>query len=81
MKNYEHAYNVLNKVVLESIPFHVAVKSSLKKEKNKIIDPSFRGSIYALSGCVLRHFFVFERIIKNEFVDIVQEMDTEIVKL
>ncbi len=67
MKVYEHAFNVLNKVVFESIPFHVAVKSSLKKEKKKIIDPSFRSGIYSLSGCVLRHYYIFERIVKKEY--------------
>ena len=69
MKNYEHAYNVLRKVVEESLPFNIAVRSSLKEEKNKY-DGEFKSSITAVSGCALRHYFVFKELVSRQYPEV-----------
>ena len=66
MRNFEHAYNVLIKVVEENIPFNLAVKSSLKQERKKI-EPDFKSSISASSGCVLRHYYVFKELFSRKY--------------
>ena len=72
MKNIEHAYNVLIKVVEENLPFNIAVRSSLKEEKNKY-DGEFKSSITAVSGCVLRHYFVFKELVSRKYPDASEE--------
>ena len=72
MKNIEHAYNVLIKVVEENLPFNIAVRSSLKEEKNKY-DGEFKSSITAVSGCVLRHYFVFKELVNRKYPDATEE--------
>ena len=66
MRSFEHAYNVLLKVVEEGIPFNLAIKSSLKQEK-KNIDSSFKMDISASSGCVLRHYYVFKELFLRKY--------------
>ena len=72
MKNIEHAYNVLIKVVEENLPFNIAVRSSLKEEKNKY-DGEFKTSITAVSGCVLRHYYVFKELVNRKYPDVSEE--------
>ena len=69
MRDFEHVFNVLNKVILEEMPFHIAIKSSLKADK-KDRDASFKQSISSLSGCVLRHYYVFEELINRKYPEI-----------
>ena len=66
MRNFEHAYCVLLKVIEEGIPFNLAIKSSLKSEKKKI-DNEFKSSISASAGCVLRHYYVFKEIFSRKY--------------
>ena len=72
MKNIEHAYNVLIKVVEDNLPFNIAVRSSLKEEKNKY-DSEFKSSITAVSGCVLRHYFVFKELVGRKYPEANEE--------
>lgn len=69
MKEFEHAYNVLTKVVEEGLPFNIAIRSSLKEEKNKYTG-DFKSSISAVSGCALRHYFVFKEIVGRHYGEI-----------
>jgi hypothetical protein len=69
MKEFEHAYNVLIKVVEEGLPFNIAIRSSLKEEKNKYTG-DFKSSISAVSGCALRHYFVFKEIVSRHYGEI-----------
>ena len=66
MRNFEHTFNVLTKVVEEGIPFNLAIKSTLKVEKKKV-DADFKLSISATSGCVLRHYYVFKEIFSRKY--------------
>lgn len=66
MRSFEHAFNVLVKVVEEGIPFNLAIKSSLKKEKKKV-DADFKTAISASSGCVLRHYYVFKELFIRKY--------------
>ena len=72
MKNIEHAYNVLIKVVEENLPFSIAVRSSLKEEKNKY-DGEFKSSIAAVSGCALRHYYLFKEIVSRKYEEVSEE--------
>ena len=72
MKNIEHAYRVLIKVVEENLPFNIAVRSSLKEEKKKY-DGEFKSSITAVSGCVLRHYFVFKELVNRKYPEANEE--------
>lgn len=66
MRSFEHAYNVLIRVVDEGLPFNLAIKSSLKKE-NKKIDADFKSEVSASSGCVLRHYYVFKEVFLRKY--------------
>lgn len=68
MKTYEHALNVLLKVVEEGVPFNLAIKSSLKKEK-KQVDYDFKSIISASAGCVLRHYYLFKELFERKYQD------------
>ena len=72
MRNFEHAYNVLNKILIDNIPFNLAIKSSLKQEKKKI-DNDFKTSITASVGCVLRHYYVFKEITSRKYGELEDE--------
>ncbi len=69
MKPFEHAYNVLLKVIEEQIPFSVAIKATLKNEKQKY-GPDLKADISASSGCALRHYYVFKEIVNRKYPDI-----------
>lgn len=66
MRDFEHVQNVLNKVLFEDMPFHLAVKSSLKSD-NKKHDPSFKQEISSVAGSVLRHYYLFKEIISRKY--------------
>ena len=70
MKDYEFSYNVLLKVVKEGVPFNTAIHTVLSKPNKTIVDPNLKSTLYALSGCVLRHYYIFQELIKREYGDL-----------
>ena len=72
MRDFEHAYNVLKKVVNENTSFNLAVTSELKTEKRKI-DNSYKASINSVCGCVLRHYCVFKEIVNREYENLEED--------
>ena len=69
MKVYEHAQHALLSVLNDGLSFQIAINQTLKQEKKKI-DRDFKGTVSALVGCSLRHFYIFEKLIKDYFEDI-----------
>ena len=69
MKIYEHAQRSLLHILDDGLSFQIAINQSLKQEKKKI-DRDFKSAISALVGCSLRHYYVFEKLIKDEYKDI-----------
>ena len=66
MRNFEFAFETLNKIFENKVRFNLAIKSSLKKA-NKMGDSSFINELTSTCGCVLRHYYVFEEIIKRKY--------------
>ena len=64
MKEIEHITAVLEKVVFENIPFHLAIRSSLKKEK-KGYDGSLLTTITSVCGGYLRHYYSLNKAINE----------------
>ena len=58
---------VLVQIIENEIPFNIAVKNSLKDNKN---DFDLKRIITSNVGCVLRHYLIFSEIIKNRFGEI-----------
>ena len=69
MKVYEHAQHALLSVLNDGLSFQIAINQTLKQEKKKI-DRDFKGTVSALVGCSLRHFYIFEKLIKDYFVEV-----------
>ena len=69
MKSFEVSFEVLKRVINDNIPFHLALKSLLKKEKNKG-DKDFVLSISSTCGCVLRHAYLFQEIISRKYPEL-----------
>lgn len=69
MKNFECAYLALQKTVIENLPFNIAVNYSIKSA-NKQSDKNFRAVVSSLTGCTLRHYYVFNEIITANYHDI-----------
>ena len=67
MKDYEFSYDVLLKVVRDEVPFNMAIHSVLNKPNKTIIDPNLKSTLYALCGCVLRHYYIFKELITREY--------------
>ena len=65
MKDFEHAYDVLLKVVEEGLPFNVAINSSLKKAKD--LTANLKSSVSFSAAVVLRHYYVFKEIFKRKY--------------
>ena len=73
MKDYEFSYNVLLKVVKEGVPFNTAIHSVLSKPNKTLVDPNLKSTLYALCGCVLRHYYIFKELITREYGDLTDE--------
>ena len=56
------AKEILQKIILEKIPFSLALKQAFKHHN---VDKNERGMISAIVGCALRHYLVMERLIKD----------------
>ena len=59
--------DILNKIIIEKVPFSLALKQAFK---NDDVVKEERVIVSALVGCALRHYFVMERVIKDAYPDI-----------
>lgn len=66
MRNFEVSFEVLKRVINDNVPFHLALKNTLKKERNKA-DKDFALSISSTCGCVLRHTYLFQELIERKY--------------
>ena len=67
MAAHSLAKDILQKIIVEKIPFSLALKQAFKKGD---ISKEDRSVISAVVGCALRHFIVMERLIKDAYQDI-----------
>ena len=67
MAAHSLAKDILQKIIVEKIPFSLALKQAFKKGD---ISKEDRSVISAVVGCSLRHFIVMERLIKDAYQDI-----------
>ena len=58
---------VLQKIIIENVPFSLALKQTFKHEDLAKED---RPVVSALVGCALRHYLVMERLIKDAYPNI-----------
>ena len=61
------ATDILERIIVEKIPFSLALKQAFK---NGDISKEDRSVISAVVGCSLRHFIVMERLIKDAYQDV-----------
>ena len=61
------AKNILQKIIIENVPFSLALKQAFKHED---VAKEDRPVVSALVGCALRHYLVMERLIKDAYPDI-----------
>ena len=67
MAAHSLAKDILQKVIVEKIPFSLALKQAFKKGD---ISKEDRSVVSAVVGCALRHFIVMERLIKDAYQEI-----------
>ena len=67
MNEFEIAKLTLEKIVLEDIPFALAIRNSFKKYN---VESQAKNNITALLGCELRHHYLLDNLIKRFFVDV-----------
>ena len=64
------AKEILQKIILEKIPFSLALKQAFKHHN---VDKNERGMVSAVVGCALRHYLVMERLIKDAYPELESE--------
>ena len=69
MRDFEYSYDVLLKVVKENVPFHLAVRSSLKQNKSDK-NRDLKMVVNASSSATLRHFYVLKENIDRKYPDL-----------
>ena len=67
MNEFEIAKLTLEKIVVEDVPFALAIRNSFKKYN---VEPQPRNNITALLGCELRHHYLLDNLIHRFFVDV-----------
>ena len=70
MANHILAKDILQKIIVENIPFSLALKQAFKKGN---VTKEERSTVSALVGCALRHYLVMERLIKDTYPEIDSE--------
>ena len=61
------AKDILTKIIIENVPFSLALKQAFKHDD---IVKEDRAVVSALVGCALRHYLVMERLIKDAYPNI-----------
>lgn len=62
MNQFEIAKSILTRLVLEEVPFALALRQTFKKGE---YDPTEKNNITALVGCELRHHYIFDNLISR----------------
>ena len=70
MANHILAKDILSKIIVENVPFSLALKQAFKKGN---IAKEDRSVVSALVGCALRHYLVMEKLIKGTYPEIDSE--------
>ena len=65
------AKEILQKIIIEKIPFSLALKQTFKKNQN--VEKAERSIISAIVGCALRHYLVMEKLANDAY----PELDSE----
>lgn len=71
MRDFEHCTNVLKLILIDRMPFRVAVTSSLKKDKRQT--PELKSLVTATVGGVLRHYYSLKRTVDSFASDLEEE--------
>ena len=64
------AKEILQKIILEKVPFSLALKQAFKHDN---IEKNDRSIVSAVVGCALRHYLVMERLIKDVYPELESE--------
>ena len=67
MANHILAKDILQKIIVESVPFSLALKQTFKHNN---LSKEDRSTVSALVGCSLRHYLVMECLIKEAYPNI-----------
>ena len=67
MNEIEISKEILIKIVVQKIPFNLAIRNSFKNYK---LEPKTKGNVSALIGCELRHHFLFDNLIERYFDEV-----------
>ncbi len=73
MKDFECAYETLLKVVVYNTPFNTAIQETLDNHNKNNQDPRLKSLLFAVCGCVLRHYYVFKEVISRQYHNISEE--------
>ena len=80
MKDFEYAYDVLLKVVNDGVPFNMAIQATIEKGNKNNPDPKLKSMLFAVCGCVLRHYYIFKEVISRQYNNI-KENDFLLISL
>ena len=72
MREFEHAQQALKSILIDQLPFNLAINTTLKNEKNKI-DRDFKMSVTAVTGCALRHYYIFKELATRKYGELDDE--------
>ena len=61
------AKEILQKIIIENVPFSLALKHAFKDDN---VSKEDKPIVSALVGCALRHYLVMERVIKETYPNI-----------
>ena len=64
------AKEILQKIILENVPFSLALKQAFKKQN---VEKNDKAIVSAVVGCALRHYLVMEHLIKETYPDLESE--------
>ena len=67
METFETSKLILKKIVIDEIPFALALKTTFKKAD---VNPQLKSNITALIGCELRHQLIFDNLIDRYLGDV-----------
>ena len=73
MKEFELAKSILEKLVINEVPFASVLRQTFKKGD---YDPITKSNITALIGCELRHHYIFDNLISRFIEDEVEFTNT-----
>ena len=72
MREFEHAQQALKTILIDKLPFNLAINTTLKTEK-KDVGRDFKVSVAAVTGCALRHYYVFQELITRKYGELEDE--------